>query len=217
MTFIKICGITTTEQALEISGLGVNALGFVFATSPRKVSPEVARCIIGKMPPFVSSVGVFVDESLDRVREIMEYCGLDLVQLHGSEPPDFCKQLAPRVIKAFRIRDARELQKLPAYEPYVRGFLLDAWSTKAMGGTGTTFDWSLAVRAAEMVDRPVILAGGLKPANILEALEQAAPWGVDASSGLEKEPGYKDMDKVREFVGKVNKFSCSLEEHFEKG
>ena len=207
--FIKICGITSKEQANEIAALGVNALGFVFATSPRKVSPDEARCIISAMPPLVSSVGVFVDEQSDTVRDIVDYCGLDFVQLHGSESVDYCKALAPRVIKAFRIRDERELQKLPAYEPYVRGFLLDAWSTKAMGGTGTTFDWSLAVKAASMVNRPVILAGGLTPVNIQDALVQASPWGVDASSGLEKEPGYKDMTKVRDFVASVHRMSMS--------
>ena len=202
-TFIKICGITTKEQAVEIAALGVDALGFVFATSPRKVSQEEARCIISKMPPFISSVGVFVDEELDRIKEIIDYCGLDFVQLHGSESPEFCKALAPRVIKAFRIRDEKELLKLRAYEPWVRGFLLDAWSTKAMGGTGTTFDWSLAKRAATMASKPVILAGGLTPHNIEDALQQASPWGVDASSGLEAVPGHKDMAKVTEFVRKI--------------
>jgi len=154
-TFVKICGITTKEQAAEVAALGVDAIGFVFATSPRQVSPEEARCLISAMPPFVSSVGVFVDEEQERIRHIIDYCGMDFVQLHGSESPDFCKALAPRVIKAFRIRDEKELLKLPAYEPWVRGFLLDAWSTKAMGGTGTTFDWSLAKRAATMVQKPV--------------------------------------------------------------
>ncbi len=201
--FVKICGITTKEQAVEIAAMDIDALGLVFATSPRKVTAEEARCIISKMPPFVSSVGVFVDEELDTIREIIDYCGIDFVQLHGSESPDFCKALIPRVIKAFRIRSEKELLKLPAYEPWVRGFLLDAWSTKAMGGTGSTFDWSIAEKAKTMVEKPVILAGGLTPGNIGDALEQAAPWGVDASSGLEKVPGQKDMAKVREFVQKV--------------
>ncbi len=204
-TFIKICGITTKEQAAETAALGVDALGFVFATSPRQVSMEEARCIISTMPPFVSSVGVFVDEEMEQIRRIIDYCGIDFVQLHGSESPDFCKALAPRAIKAFRIRDEKEILKLPAYEPWVRGFLLDAWSTKAMGGTGTTFDWSLAERAATMVKKPVILAGGLTPDNIQDALKQASPWGVDASSGLEKVPGHKDMEKVTDFVQKIKK------------
>ncbi len=202
-TFIKICGITTKEQALEIASLGVNAIGFVFASSPRQVTPEEARCIISRMPPFVSTVGVFVDEEMEKISSIIDYCGIDFVQLHGSESPDFCRALAPRVIKAFRIRDEKELLKLPAYEPWVRGFLLDAWTSKAMGGTGTTFDWSIANRARTMVGKPIILAGGLNPDNVQDALTQAAPWGVDASSSLEEVPGIKDMEKVTEFVRKV--------------
>ncbi len=202
-TFIKICGITTKEQALEIASLGVNAIGFVFASSPRQVTPEEARCIISRMPPFVSTVGVFVDEEMEKISNIIDYCGIDFVQLHGSEPPDFCRAFAPRVIKAFRIRDEKELLKLPAYEPWVRGFLLDAWTSKAMGGTGTTFDWSIANRARTMVKKPIILAGGLNPDNVQDALTQAAPWGVDASSSLEEVPGLKDMEKVTEFVRKV--------------
>ncbi len=202
-TFIKICGITTKEQAIEIASLGVNAIGFVFASSPRQVTPEEARCIISRMPPFVATVGVFVDEEMEKISSIIDYCGIDFVQLHGSESPDFCRALAPRVIKAFRVRDEKELLKLPAYEPWVRGFLLDAWTSKAMGGTGTTFDWSIADRARTMVKKPIILAGGLNPDNVQDALRQASPWGVDASSSLEEVPGLKDMKKVADFIKKV--------------
>ncbi len=202
-TFVKICGITSEEQAVETALSGADAIGLVFAASPRRVEPDAARRIIEALPPFVSSVGVFVDEEPERIGELVDYCGLDFVQLHGQESPDFCRRFAPRAIKAFRIRDERELGLLPAYEPWVRGFLLDAWSEKAMGGTGSTFDWSIARKARTATRKPVILAGGLDPANVREAISQARPWGVDASSGLEVRPGRKDMERVREFLETV--------------
>lgn len=159
-TRIKICGITDPVQAVEIARAGAHAIGLVFAKSPRRVSMETAREIVKALPPMVQAIGVFVDEDLQRIKEVMDYCGLDMVQLHGNESPETCNALAPRVIKAVRIRTPADLEGLQRFEPFVRGFLLDAWSQQAMGGTGETFDWSIAMEAKGRLERPVILAGG---------------------------------------------------------
>jgi len=195
---IKVCGVTDPGQAVQIAGLGVHAVGLVFAKSPRRVDFETGRRIVAVLPPMIQAVGVFVNEAPDRIREAVAYCGLDLVQLHGEEPPEMCRSLGPRVMKAWRIRELADVDGLLPYQDWVRGFLLDAWSPGVHGGTGETFDWSIAVEAKRRLSRPIILAGGLNPANVREAVARVAPWGVDVSSGVEVCPGVKDLWAVKQ-------------------
>ncbi|MGC9022980.1 MAG: phosphoribosylanthranilate isomerase, partial [Dissulfurimicrobium sp.] len=204
---IKVCGLTDLDEARDIARLGVNAIGLVFARGPRQVGLDKAREIISGLPPFVQSVGVFVDEDLDHIRHAIDYCGLDLVQLHGKERPEMCLALAPRVIKAWRISSREDIYDLLPYKEAVRAFLLDAWSPHAHGGTGRTFDWSIALEAKEMLVRPIILAGGLKPENCAGAIGFVRPWGVDVSSGVELSPGRKDIRRVKWFVEEVEAIS----------
>lgn len=200
MVRVKICGITNLEDALIAIEAGADALGFVFhEKSPRDVSPQKAASIIARLPPFVQTVGLFVDADPERVNWIADFCGVDLVQLHGNEDPDFCSEIRRRVIKAFRVKDAASLSALGRY--HVSGYLLDAWSPDAHGGTGTTFDWNLSRELAG--DRQIILAGGLSPENVRDAIEIVRPYGVDVSSGVESSPGCKDHGKVRNFIAAV--------------
>lgn len=198
MIRIKICGITNLEDALLAAALGAQALGFIFyPKSPRAVSPEAARDIIRGLPPFVLAVGVFVDAEASSVREIAERVGLDWVQLHGRESPQYCRALGRRVVKGFRIQDANSLAALPAYRGAVQAFLLDTYKPGTPGGTGETFDWDLARRAGEY--GPIILAGGLNAGNVAAAIRAAQPQAVDVASGVEAAPGKKDPEKLRSF------------------
>ncbi len=205
-TRIKICGITTKEQARAVAAAGADAIGLVFAKSPRQVSPQQALEIIKDLPPFVQTVGVFVNPSPKELADVMAYCQLDLIQLHGNESPELCEKFAPRVIKALRIKNQSDLDILGPYQHTVRGFLLDTWSPEADGGTGKTFDWTIAANACQCVSKPVILAGGLTPENITSAIESVRPWGVDASSGLEEAPGVKDIKKVEAFIQAIRSY-----------
>ena len=192
---VKICGMTSLEDALMAVGFGADAVGFIFyRKSPRFITEKIVKSI--SLPPFVSRVGVFVDESADRINRIADACQLDTVQLHGDESPAFCRKIRARVVKAIRLRDAQSLELMPRYE--VDGFLLDAYSESLHGGTGKTCDWGLVRRARKF--GPVILAGGLNPANIDEAVAKVQPYGVDVCSGVEKIPGKKDRVKVRDFI-----------------
>jgi phosphoribosylanthranilate isomerase len=198
MVQVKICGITRLEDAQAAVDAGADALGFVFyPPSPRYVTPEQAAQIIRTLPPFVTTVGLFVDVALDHVNDMAARCGLDRVQLHGRETPEFCRQLTRPVIKAIRIKNAESLAQVPDYK--VSAYLLDAYVEGVLpGGTGASFCWELAVRA--MPYGPVILAGGLTPENVEVAIAQIRPYGVDVSSGVERAPGIKDHQKVREFI-----------------
>jgi len=205
---VKICGITECEDALAAVRLGVDALGFIFARSPRRIAPEMARVVIEAIPPFIKTVGVFVNEKAAVIRDYMNYCGLDLVQLHGDEPPDFCRKLMPHTIKAVRIKDESSLEICSAYRESVRALLLDNYAADRAGGTGKTFDWQFAVKIKEM-GMPVILSGGLGPANIEEAIRIVSPYAVDVNSGVEERPGKKSfilmqalMEKVRGLEGR---------------
>ncbi len=209
MVRIKICGLTDADEAREVAGLGVDAIGLVFARSPRKVDMEQARAIVAALPPLVQSVGVFVNESAETIRRTVDYCGLDLVQLHGEEGPELCAALYPRVIKAVRVRSREDILRAAPYRDVVRGFLLDAHSEKAHGGTGRTFDWSFAVEAVDVLARPVILAGGIRPENVREAVGTVRPWGIDASSGVEATPGRKDLYRVRSLVEAVREIQVT--------
>ena len=203
---VKICGMTQLKDALFAVEQGVDAVGFIFyKKSPRAVTMKTVREIIAKLPPLVDTVGVFVNESAERLNKIADYCGLDLVQLHGEESPAFCRKIHRRVIKAFRVKDLQSIKQLEKFP--VSGFLLDTFSDDLHGGTGKTFDWNLALPAKKM--GPVILAGGLTPRNILQAVRQVRPYGVDVCSGVEKSPGIKDFEKVRAFLKNIRSGSKS--------
>jgi phosphoribosylanthranilate isomerase len=195
---IKICGITNKEDALAAAHLGADALGFVFAPSPRKISAESAREIIKVLPPFVKTVGVFVDEDPERVSSVAARCGLDILQLHGSESVDYCSSFDRRVIKAVRLQSRDELKNLSKYANVVDALLLDTYVPNKLGGTGIPFDWKLAVEAGRY--GRIILAGGLNPENVAAAISMVKPYAVDASSGLEKSPGVKDHEKMTQFM-----------------
>lgn len=197
MVKVKICGITNRDDALMAVEAGADALGFVFyEKSPRYVTPEHATEIIAALPPFVQAVGLFVNAPLEVVNKTCDLCGLDIVQLHGDESSEFCAQVSRRVIKAFRVKDVSSLEPIANY--LVAGHLLDAYSPKEYGGTGLTFNWDVAKLAKQY--GPVILAGGLTPDNVRQAVEEVAPYAVDVSSGVESAPGVKDEAKVREFI-----------------
>jgi len=202
---IKICGITNQEDAETAVHEGADALGFVFySQSPRYVEPAVAKQIIRSLPPFVLPVGVFVNQDLDTVRGLFDDCGLALAQLHGDESPGFCESLRRPVLRALRLRDRSSFLALAEFKGRmgVRGFVVDAFSDTVYGGTGHTTDWSLAGEVAKAV--PILLAGGLTPENVQEAIRQVQPYGVDVSSGVEQSPGRKDSSKVRAFIQSVH-------------
>ena len=206
MTWIKICGVTNIEDALKVVELGADALGFVFyEKSPRKITKEKAKEIINSLPKGIVKVSLFVDELEEKVNEIASYCNFDILQFHGDETPDYCKKFPQKIIKAFRIKDKESLANIPKYE--VDYYLLDAYSEELPGGTGRTFNWDLAKEAKEF-GKPIILSGGLNPENIIEAIEEVSPFGVDVSSGVELSPGKKDHKKLEEFMTKVKGFKC---------
>jgi phosphoribosylanthranilate isomerase len=202
---IKICGITNVEDALSAVELGADALGFVFARSPRQIDPETARAIIATLPATVSKVGVFVDEAPMRIRDIARTCGLNTIQLHGRETPEVCEMFMPRVIKAIRVRDERSLEGLEAYVGKSSRFVLDTFSHESAGGTGRTFDWSLALKS-KRIGLPIILAGGLTPQNVRVALERVRPYGLDVSSGVEERPGRKSRALLQAFIEHVRRY-----------
>ncbi len=203
MVRIKICGITNLEDALLAARLGAHALGFIFyPKSPRKVEVEAAREIISQLPPFILTVGVFVDEEPQTVRDVATRAGLDWLQLHGKESPEYCRSLGRRVIKAFRIRDESSLTEVARYRDAVQALLLDTYKKGRVGGTGETFNWNLARQAQAY--GPIIMAGGLTPANVAQAIAAAQPAAVDVASGVEALPGKKDQEKLRAFFAAVS-------------
>jgi len=201
---IKVCGITNPDGARLAVDAGVDALGFVFwAGSPRVVTPQVVTEITRGLPGRVLRVGVFRDAAPTTILRTVSMCGLDAVQLHGNESPEFCDALAPfPVWKAFRIRSRDVLQQLAAYRDMTAAWLLDGYVEGQPGGTGATFNWDLAVEAKKLA-HPIVLAGGLTPENVAEAVRQVRPAAVDVSSGVESAPGQKDADKVRRFIAAV--------------
>ncbi len=200
---IKICGMTNFEDAAAAAELGANAIGFVFATSPRQVSPEKVREIMGAMPLPVKTVGVFVNEDPDKVASIASSCRLDLLQFHGEESVTYCRQFVQPVIKAVRVRSVEEVEECSAYSAVVNALLLDSHVPGQKGGTGRVFDWGLAVKAKRYGQ--IILAGGLNPDNVAAAIRAVRPYAVDASSGLEHKPGLKDHDKMARFIQAVRR------------
>lgn len=198
MVKTKICGITNVRDAVWAARCGADAVGFNFVPgTPRCCDPQRVKAICLELPPFTTAVGVFANARPDRVREIVDICGLHWVQLHGHESAEECRQFRDvHVIKAFRIRSEADLSELQRYD--VDAFLLDAYVKDRLGGTGETFEWDIACAA-----RPhgsIILAGGLTPDNIEEAVRTARPYAVDVASGVEEEPGQKSRDKVETFI-----------------
>ena len=201
---VKICGITNHDDASIAVGLGASALGFIFARSTRQITPQKARDIISAVPPFVKTVGVFVNEGHAAIRELKHHCGLDLVQLHGDESPDFCHELMPYTIKALRIKDESSLHSIQAYRGKVRALLLDTYSKDKAGGTGKTFDWKLALKIKKF-GMPIILSGGLGPTNIVGAINTVRPYAVDVNSGVEEHPGKKSPILIKDLMEKVSR------------
>ena len=200
---IKICGTTSLRDALLAVESGADAVGFIFyKMSPRKISHKEVKEIVTQLPPFIETVGVFVNETSDKVNQIAERCRLTAVQLHGEESPAFCRRVKRKVVKALRVKNADSLKNINAYD--VSGFLLDSYSDESKGGTGQVFDWNLALRAKKQ--GPVILAGGLNPYNVYTAIHRVRPYGVDVCSGVENSPGIKDQKKIREFIKSVRRF-----------
>jgi len=198
MVHVKICGVTNVRDARLASRLGADALGFNFVRkSPRYIRPARAKAIVAALPPFITTVGVFADEYPDKVMATCRLCGLDAAQLHGNESPSRVEAVrGVRRIKAIRVRNRRDVSLCRRYQ--VEAFLLDAYVPGQLGGTGETFNWALAREAREF--GPVILAGGLTPDNVAEAVAAAAPYAVDVASGVESAPGKKDKQAMAEFI-----------------
>ena len=201
---VKICGITNEEDALKAAYYGAWAVGFIFhKRSPRYVSPSKVRTIVESLPPFVTPVGVFLDHSEHAVRDICRLTRISTVQFHGEESPGFCKRFKNfKIIKAFRVMDFFNFRSVLQYK--VDAYLFDTFSETAAGGTGKTFNWDLL--KGQAFDRPVILSGGLNPANVRQAVEAVRPYAVDVASGVEKSPGIKDHRQMKAFLDQAQTY-----------
>jgi phosphoribosylanthranilate isomerase len=198
MVRVKICGITTLDDAKAAVDCGADALGFVFFKgSPRYVTAKQAFSIIRKLPCFVTTVGVFVDEKPQDIGRIASRACLDIIQLHGDEQPEACR-MARRMIKAIRVKSIDSLEPLKYFRDRVSAFLLDAYAPDALGGTGLKFNWDIAVEAKQFGQ--IILAGGLTPENVQQAVRHVKPYGIDVSSGVERNKGRKDHQKMKLFI-----------------
>lgn len=206
-TRTKICGITRVEDALVAARAGADAIGLVFAASPRRVDLARAREIRRALPPFVASVALFVNPTQDEVEAVIAEVGPDWLQFHGEESPAFCAGFDRPYFKAARVRPDSDLLQYAALHADARALLLDAWSPDAHGGTGHRFDWGLI--PADL-PKPVILAGGLDPGNVAEAVRAVRPWAVDVSSGVEAAKGIKDAAKVAGFITEVMNVDVQL-------
>ncbi|HIZ50361.1 MAG TPA: phosphoribosylanthranilate isomerase [Candidatus Pseudomonas excrementavium] len=203
MTRIKICGITRVEDALAAARAGADAIGLVFhAASPRAVSIEQARTIVKALPPFVTTVGLFVDAAEETIRSVLDQVPLGLLQFHGDEPDTFCQRFARPYIKAVRVRPGDDLDALAANWPGASGILLDSYKPGVPGGTGETFDWSMIPAQRSWT---LVLAGGLQSQNVRQAIDLTAPWAVDVSGGVEATKGIKDIDKINAFIHEVKR------------
>ena len=195
---VKICGITSEADALAAAEAGADAIGLMFYEgSPRHVTLEQAKAISVALPQHVMRVGVFVNAEEAFVHQALTECMLNILQFHGDETPEECSRYPVMTLKAFRVQGEETLAELEAYPS--AGYLLDAYVKDALGGTGATFNWDLAVRAQEF-GKPIFLAGGMTPENVAEAVRKVQPFGVDVSSGVESEPGRKDAKQMRTFV-----------------
>ena len=197
----KICGITRIEDALAAAEAGADAIGLVFyAKSPRAVTAEQARAIVRALPPFVTTVGLFVNASRCELNEILEVVPLDLLQFHGDETPADCEGYHRPYIKAVRVRPGEDLEAICKQYSGASGILLDTFVAGVPGGTGEAFDWSLV---PARLSKPVILAGGLSAANVAQAIAQVQPYAVDVSGGVEAAKGIKDAEKIEAFMQAV--------------
>ena len=224
MTRVKICGITNLDDALAAVECGADALGFNFAAGPRKIAPSLAREIIVNLPPFAAIVGVFIGEDLE-ITTIADDCGIQVIQLHGGESEEFARRLAScpdpveacgsgerilrqaqdarlrPIIRVIHASDESAIEAIPKYAS-ASAILLDASVPGKLGGTGRTFDWEIAIRAKEY-GKPLVLAGGLNPANVAQAVTKVRPYAVDVASGVESSPGKKDHKLMKEFIQNV--------------
>ncbi len=204
MIKIKICGITNLDDAMAAANAGADALGFNFyKKSPRYIEPEKAAEIIAQLPPFILPIAIFVNEREERIREILAKTCIQGVQFHGDETPEFCQRFGNRVIKAFPMKDKESIKHMAHYR--VAAYLLDSYREGLRGGTGATFDWHLAI-VAKTFGR-IILAGGLTPENVAEAVKLVQPYGVDVAGGVEKGKGIKDHAKLKKFITEVRRVS----------
>ncbi len=201
MVRVKICGISTVDAALAAAEAGADAIGLIFASGRRQVTIPQAREIVEALPPFVSTVGVFVDEEHPQIEEVIGACRLDFVQLHGNESPEFCAKMPVPVVKAIRVVDSSSLEHIRHY--HVAAVLLEAAVPGIAGGSGRTFDWELAAPVVPTVR--IILSGGLTPENVQRAISQVRPFAVDVSSGVETD-GRKDPEKICAFIGRVREW-----------
>lgn len=210
---IKVCGITRVEDAQAAVAVGVDALGFIFVPeSPRYLSPDRAAAIIADVPPFVGRVGVFRNLEEEQVRELVDRCGLTQVQLHGDESPEYCRTLLAwrrslSICKALRIGGDRGVPEVKGYQGAVHSILLDTYMQGTAGGTGRTFDWAL-VRQLDL-HLPLILAGGLSPDNVGDALRAVDPYAIDINSGVESSPGKKDHQLLTNLVATVRRYELA--------
>lgn len=205
MTAIKICGITRVEDALAAAYCGANAIGFVFYDkSPRFVTPARAAELMHALPPFVMSVGLFVDAAVSAVTQTLAIARVDLLQFHGDESAAYCRQFGMPYLKALRVRPGLDLLQYALDYHDAKALLLDAWVEGMQGGTGATFDWALIPKNLSL---PVVLSGGLTPENVTRAIHSVRPWAVDVSSGVEVSgmagKGIKDAAKIAAFVSGV--------------
>lgn len=201
---VKICGITQQEQAIEISKLGVDALGFIlYPPSKRYIDPDQILSITKSIPPYTKTVGVVVNESLDNLSDLYQKSGLDIMQLHGNESPEYCKEATDRNIrwiKAFRVKEDFDFQILKIFPE--KSFLLDAWDEAEYGGTGKTLQWDQLISICQ--NYQIILAGGITPENVNTAISSCNPAGIDLSSGVEIEPGNKSLEKIKTLLKNMN-------------
>ena len=199
-TRVKFCGLRRAEDVKLAVSMGVDAIGLVFyAGSKRAVEASQAAELCAHMPAFVTPVGLFVNPTAQQVESVLTQVPLGLLQFHGEEEADFCQSFGVPYIKAVRMRDSERLLHAVSAHPLARGFLVDAFNAQSHGGTGTSFDWSLLPE----VDQPIILAGGLGPDNVAQAIAQVQPYAVDVSSSIESVPGVKDADRMRAFLEQV--------------
>jgi phosphoribosylanthranilate isomerase len=199
---IKICGFTNAQNANQAAMLGIDAIGLVFYDqSLRNVGVETALQIVNALPPFINRVGLFVNADSSFIDEVLCEVPLDTLQFHGDESAAECRQYAMPFIKALRVNQETNIIKMAEEYHQASGLLLDAFNKDTYGGTGESFDWSLAKVDIEL---PIILAGGLNPNTVADAVSQVNPYAVDVSSGVESEPGIKDIDKIRKFIQRAN-------------
>ncbi|MES2625762.1 MAG: phosphoribosylanthranilate isomerase [Pseudomonadota bacterium] len=205
-TRVKVCGITRPEDALDAATAGVDAIGLVFyPKSPRAVSVDSAKRILAVLPPFVTRVGLFVNAAEAEVRDVLAHVQLDVLQFHGDEDPQFCASFNRPWLKAIRVRPDMDLAATMHSYSSAQGILLDAWHETLLGGTGEAFDWSMVDRLDESlrIHLRLVLAGGLRPENVVQAIHKTKPWAVDVSTGVESAPGIKSTALTRQFIKAV--------------